>query len=131
MRLLQLVVAIACLLWVVGCETIVRPPPAHSKKRITYYHRFEDRFGSRTAIGVRAKEGVTIAAPRSVAFGQRYFIPDLAGKIGTGHFIVQDRGRCVKGDRIDIYIEAATRLQAKKRMRQLMCLQPYLEVEEE
>jgi 3D (Asp-Asp-Asp) domain-containing protein len=125
------IVAICLLL--AGCETVKQGTRGSSTtyKRVTFYHRFEDRFGARTSIGRRAIEGVTVAAPKNVPFGSKLFIPDLAGKIGTGHFVVQDRGRKVVGDRIDIYIEAATRLQAQRKIKSLMCLQPYLEVEQE
>lgn len=52
-----------------------------------------------TASGVRAKEGVTIAADtRVLPFGTKVII--------DGHeYIVQDRGGAIKGNKIDIYFD--------------------------
>lgn len=53
-----------------------------------------------TASGVRAKEGVTIAADtRILPFGTKVFI--------DGHeYIVQDKGGAIKGNKIDIYFDS-------------------------
>ena len=52
-----------------------------------------------TASGIRAKEGVTVAADtRTLPFGTKIFI--------DGHeYIVQDRGGAIKGNRIDVYFD--------------------------
>ncbi len=52
-----------------------------------------------TASGVRAKEGVTVAADTSVLpFGTKIFI--------DGHeYTVQDRGGAIKGNKIDVYFD--------------------------
>jgi len=65
--------------------------------RITYYHPYQDRWGSRVACPKtrRAKQGITVAAHPNFEFGTQVFIPDLAGKVGDGHFVVQDRGAWV------------------------------------
>jgi len=97
----------------IGCETAPvtaahKPFPA----RVTYYKKGEDKYGSRIAIGGRAKEGVTCAAERGFQFGRRLFIPALRGILGTGNFEVQDRGRAVQSRKasrgklpvIDIYV---------------------------
>jgi len=65
--------------------------------RITYYHPYQDKWGSRVACPktYRAKQGITVAAHPSFKFGTQVYIPELAGKIGDGNFIVQDRGAWV------------------------------------
>ena len=51
-----------------------------------------------TASGVKAVQGVTIAAPKTISFGTQI--------IFDGHeYIVQDRGGAIKGNRIDVYFE--------------------------
>ena len=52
-----------------------------------------------TASGVKAKEGVTVAADtRVLPFGTKLFI--------NGHeYIVQDKGGAIKGNKIDIYFD--------------------------
>lgn len=52
-----------------------------------------------TASGVKAMEGVTIAADKSIPFGTEIVID---GKT----YIVQDRGGAIKGNRIDIYFDS-------------------------
>jgi 3D (Asp-Asp-Asp) domain-containing protein len=52
-----------------------------------------------TASGVRATEGVTIAADTTRPFGTKVLI--------DGHeYTVQDRGGAIKGNRIDIYFDS-------------------------
>ena len=52
-----------------------------------------------TASGVRAKEGVTIAADTTLPFGTKVLI--------DGHeYTVQDGGGAIKGNRIDIYFDS-------------------------
>lgn len=96
--------------------------------RITQYHAREDKWGSRTASGIRAIEGITVAAPREYPFGTKIFIPELAGHVGDGHFIVQDRGRLIVGSHFDIFIEARNRREANKRLKTLGLLNPWMEV---
>ena len=51
-----------------------------------------------TASGVKATEGVTIAADTNkLPFGTRVYIEDV------GERVVQDRGGAIKGNRIDLY----------------------------
>lgn len=53
-----------------------------------------------TATGVRAREGVTVAADtRKLPFGTKIYID------GVGERIVQDRGGAIKGNRIDVYFD--------------------------
>jgi 3D (Asp-Asp-Asp) domain-containing protein len=59
------------------------------RARVTFYHAHEDKYGSRIAIGGRAKDGVTCAAERAIPFGTVVDIPQL------GERIVQDRGSAV------------------------------------
>jgi len=65
--------------------------------RITYYHPYQDRWGSRVACPktTRAEQGITVAAHPNFKFGTQVYIPDLAGKVGDGRFVVQDRGAWV------------------------------------
>jgi hypothetical protein len=65
------------------------------KARLTYYSAHEDKYGSHTASGVHAREGTTIAAGPWWHFGERVYVPALAGVVGDGHFKVQDRGTAV------------------------------------
>ena len=93
-----------CFSSLVGEEVLLWPRPCHPVKhserlycRITYYHPYQDKWGSRVACPrtTRAKQGITVAAHPSFKFGTRVYIPDLAGKVGDGHFVVQDRGAWV------------------------------------
>ena len=51
-----------------------------------------------TASGVRAKEGVTVAADAALPFGTKILIDDH-------EYIVQDRGGAIKGNKIDIFFD--------------------------
>ena len=81
---------------VIGCDTMPRYPHGKRKVRVTFYARGEDKWGSKTASGVRAKPGVTVAAEHSVPFGTRVRIPALVPIFGDGDFVVQDRGSAVE-----------------------------------
>jgi len=87
--------------------------------RITYYTPASP-YGDRVACqkAKRAKEGITVAAHPKLPFGTRVEIPDLNGIVGSGHFIVQDRGSAVtkktasrgKADVIDVYLNSNQKL---------------------
>ncbi len=64
--------------------------------RITYYCG-DDKWGDQVADPAtkRAITGVTVAAHPDFPFGTKIFIPELKGRVGDGHFIVQDRGAWV------------------------------------
>jgi hypothetical protein len=80
-----------------GCGTVAVGTHAHVfRTRVTFYHAREDRFGAHTASGVRATEGRTVAAGRWLPFGKQVIIPQLRGIVGTGQFVVEDRGRDVE-----------------------------------
>lgn len=75
-------------------------PSNHLRARITYYNAHEDKWGARIACSNgRAKEGVTVAAHPIFDFGTQITIPELKGKVGSGQFIVQDRGTAVTSKR--------------------------------
>ena len=58
-------------------------------------------YGSNTASGVRATEGVTIAADKRILpLGTKVYIE------GVGERIVQDVGGAIKGNKIDIYVSS-------------------------
>lgn len=98
-------------------------------KRVTFYHRFEDKFGSHTASGFRASEGRTVAASPRFPLGSPLFIPSLCGIVGNGNFTVQDRGRIVRlKDRIDVYVEARSKREGNKRLKLLGSLPQPMEV---
>ena len=65
--------------------------------RVTYYSPHQDYWGWRNACPntKRSVRGVTVAAHPKYPFGTRIYIPELAGVIGDGNFIVQDRGTAV------------------------------------
>ena len=80
----------------IGCETVPTTYGKH-KARVTYYCAKEDkRWGSKTASGVRARAGTTIAVCKMVRFGTILRIPYLKRIFGHENFIVQDRGSAVE-----------------------------------
>jgi 3D (Asp-Asp-Asp) domain-containing protein len=109
-------------------QPLVQTSHHSSRARITFYHRFEDRFGAKTAMGIRAKEGLTVAGPKSIPLGTKITIPSLKGKIGDGNFIVQDRGSAVRNNHYDVYVECRNRADAKRRLRELELLEPFTTV---
>jgi 3D (Asp-Asp-Asp) domain-containing protein len=102
----------------VSCST---PPPKakpfgqYLTARITYYSPDQDRWGWRNADPTVKKStvGVTVAAHPCHEFGTKVYIPKLAGVVGDGHFIVQDRGSAVthkhasggKCEVIDVFVQ--------------------------
>ncbi len=99
---IKLITIIICCLGFIGCETTTSISRNCKKvnARITYYRAGEDKYGSRIACSklLRAKEGTTIAAESKIPFGTPVHIPALAGIVGDGKFIVQDRGGAVTSD---------------------------------
>lgn len=97
--------------------------------RITFYHRYQDCWGAKTASGVKAQEGITVAAHSDFEFGTQVYIPELKDIFGgDGLFEVQDRGRDVERKKaakgkayvFDIYVDAKSKLAANKRLQELM-----------
>ncbi len=56
-----------------------------------------------TATGAKATQYVTIAAPRSIPFGTRIYIPYFKNAPNGGIFVVQDRGGAITSNRLDVY----------------------------
>ncbi len=107
-----------------GCATQHPGRPVSRTARVTFYNPHEDKFGSRIAIGGRAHEGTTMAAPAVIPFGKHVMVP------GLGSFVIQDRGSALerayrRGElRLDVYVKT------RKRTRQLQYGMPeYMEVE--
>lgn len=84
--------------------------------RVTFYNKHEDRYGNRIASSKyrRACRGYTAAAERAFAFGTVIRIPWLARLLGTGRYVVEDRGSAVERRRashgttpvFDIYVDS-------------------------
>jgi len=112
----------------------------HIKARITYYHKYEDKYGSKVAMPSvkKAKEGTTVAARRKFLFGTNFFIPELKKFIfGDGNVKVQDRGIAVeklkashgKTEVIDVYIDAPNKRTAYQRISHITAsASPYMDV---
>ncbi len=124
-----LLVLLCCLS---GCETTRVSNISHRfRARVTFYHPHEDKWGRRTANGHQANEGRTVAAGWWAPFGGRVQIPQLKGVVGTGNFVVEDRGRDVENNKaahglmpvVDVFV--ATR--AKYRYCKAHC-SPVMEV---
>jgi len=98
--------------------------------RITYYNKREAGGDRLASSNQRAKEGVTVAAHPNFAFGTKLVIPALKGKVGNGEFVVQDRGSAVTSKKashgkayvFDVYVNANTRKEAKKKESELEAL---------
>jgi hypothetical protein len=86
----------------------------HYRARITYYNP-DPKWGSRVSCQKtkKAVKGVTIAAHPDFKYGTKVSIPGLAGVVGNGTFIVQDRGPAVttkkasdgQGYVFDVYVD--------------------------
>lgn len=100
-----------CLILLSSCAVTKQTnqnPSLHTKMaRITYY------VDHRTAIGVKPKQGITVAAHPKYEFYSLIKIPELMQFIGSDTFEVQDRGSAVtsrkashgKADVFDIYVK--------------------------
>jgi hypothetical protein len=118
-------------LMLAGCAAA---PTQSTKARVTFYSRGEDKYGSRIATGGRAREGRTVAASTLVPFGTGIQIPGLAGIVGNGRFVCEDRGSAVNRERasygrapvIDVYCSSPA-----KRRRLARVLPEYMEIKYE
>lgn len=74
------------------------------KFKVTAYcpcRKCSEGYGNRTATGVRARQGRTVAVdPKVMPYGTRIYIK------GMGEFVAEDCGGGVKGKHIDIYFES-------------------------
>lgn len=99
--------------------------PEYFMARVTFYCAAEDsKWGDQVACPhtPKAKEGVTIAACKSVAFGTEYVIPRLKNDEWLGDddgiFVVQDRGPAVCNKKaskgklpvIDVYVSSLAKM---------------------
>lgn len=95
--------------------------------RITWYDRFEDKYGAHTASGAHATEGRTVAAHPDFKFGTTLMIPALRPILGSSKFVVEDRGSAVTSRKasnhgeyvFDVYFMAQNKRQGARRMREL------------
>ena len=115
-----------------SCETTTaaRHGTKRGYARVTFYNPFETdrvrvkkgrhyawrymRWGRRTASGVRAMQGITLAAPKAIPFGTRVVIPKLAPLVGNGTFCVQDRGGGVSRfgqEWLDVFVDNKSTMQ--------------------
>lgn len=56
--------------------------------------------GGNTASGTKPTASRTVAAPKSFAFGTQIRID------GLGHYVVEDRGGAIKGNRLDVFVDS-------------------------
>lgn len=71
--------------------------------RLTAYcpcYSCSEGWGTQTASGNRAKEGVTVAASKQFPLGTKLYIE------GVGYRTVHDRGGAIKGSKIDVYVNS-------------------------
>tara|TARA_R110000824_G_scaffold6899_1_gene31653 strand:- start:5474 stop:5890 length:417 start_codon:yes stop_codon:yes gene_type:complete len=111
-----------------------KPKTKKVKARITYYHPYQDKWGSQVACPntKRAKVGTTVAAHPDFRFGQKIIIPELKGKVGDGAFTVQDRGSWVtkkKASKGKFYVFDVFVANQKELVRMCRENPPYMEVE--
>jgi 3D (Asp-Asp-Asp) domain-containing protein len=59
-----------------------------------------DKTDGITASGIKAVEGITVAADKRYAFGTQMLIP------GFGWRTVQDRGGAIQGNHVDLYFDS-------------------------
>jgi hypothetical protein len=97
----------------------------HTKAKVTYYFKKEDKYGSKIATGGRAKEGVTVAVRRKLMqLGQFCHIPQFIHLFGHSDMRVEDRGRNVerlkashgKTEVVDTYLECNNRREFNRRV---------------
>lgn len=115
MKLLTLMSLLFCSCSVLQDEQIEKPKERdYFLARVTFYTD-DPQWGNRTASGVIAKEGTTIAAAKDVAFHTEYDIPRLREWMSTdGSFTVHDRGSWVDSRKaskgklpiIDVYVSS-------------------------
>lgn len=108
---------------IVEKEVVKYIEPESFVARVTFYTD-DDVYGDKVADPKtrRAKEGVTVAAAKDLDFGTKLRIPDLEGVVGTGNFIVQDRGAHVqkrvasrgKTPIVDVYVSSRAKLKSCK-----------------
>lgn len=67
--------------------------------RITYYGPNEDKYGSKLACGLRAKEGETVAGHSNFPFFTKISIPELDKIMPNNHFLIEDRGSAIQSKR--------------------------------
>ena len=71
---------------------------------VTFY--YSSRNTTYTASGYQAVAG-SIAADSSIPFGTQFYIPELSMICEDGIFTVQDRGRSIHGNAIDVFLPNA------------------------
>ena len=88
-------------------KTVVSKPKKSNeagKYKITFYCPCEKCCGKwaggKTASGTKPTANRTVAAPKSFAFGTQIRIE------GLGHFVVEDRGGAIKGNRLDVFVDS-------------------------
>ena len=92
---------------VVKVVEVIEPEPEPDPEdrrvmKITAYTKNDKGMNGKgiTANGERVKEGVTIAADKSIPFGTEIYIPELGET-----YTVTDRGGAIHDNRLDMYME--------------------------
>lgn len=88
----------------VDIKNLESHPQGHNAEAylVTAYCKCEICTGKNDGVtksGIKAEEGVTMAADESAPFGTVFYIE------GLGYRTVQDRGGDIKGKRIDVYFD--------------------------
>ncbi|MCL2166259.1 MAG: stalk domain-containing protein [Clostridiales bacterium] len=86
-------------------EAEIAEAPAEPLELIVTFY-YSSRNTTYTASGYQAVAG-SIAADSSIPFGTQYYIPELNMICEDGVFTVQDRGRLIHGNAIDIFVPNA------------------------
>jgi len=78
------------------------PPPAAPRAEIESFEATAYSIEGTTAAGTRSREGIVAADPKVLPLGSRVRIVDAGAY--SGEYVVEDTGRAIKGQELDIYV---------------------------